>query len=105
MGVYFLSSNETNLVLSLKYGRDWIFPSILQGLSITLIVLYFTSLLLWKLKILLFWKLLLEKMRQLFRKVKLRSNSSENNQEGDSMIDSSINNRDLLDVTTEKATY
>lgn len=112
MGVYFISCNEVNLVLSLNYGNNWILPSILQGLSISLIALYLISLLLWKLlhkKMCLFWKVLLKKTQQLFQKVKSRRSSSESNQEEDvSMIDSFSNDRDLLDVTmstTERATY
>ena len=49
MGIYFLSCNETILVTSSHQSQKWIFPSILQGLSIILIVLYFILLVLWKL--------------------------------------------------------
>ena len=111
MGVYFISCNETSLALSLGYGNNWILPSILQGLSISLIALYLISLLLWKLFYKILWKVLLEKARQLFQKVKSRRSSSEieNDREEDvSMIGSLVNDRDLLDVTTgttERATY
>ena len=110
MGVYFISCNETSLVLSLNYGNNWIFPSILQGLSISLIALYLISLLLWKLLHKTLWKVLLKKARQLFQKVKSRRGSSEiesDREEDVSMIDS-FSDKDLLDVTTgttERVTY
>ncbi len=69
MGIYFISSSETSLVASLHYGSDWTFPSVLQGLSIILIVLYFISLLA--------WKLVLKKISAVIRGIKVTKKNCE----------------------------
>ena len=67
MGMYFISDNEARLLESLHYGRQWTFASIVQILSILLIVLYFVSLVV--------WKLLHKKIKTFIRLMKAKWNS------------------------------
>ena len=83
MGMYFISDNEANLT-SLCYGHKWAFASVFKVLSLSLIVLYFISLVT--------WKLLHKKLRGLVRMIKVKWNSrivasNQENRDGD-MIES-----------------
>ena len=67
MGIYFISDNEMRLLASLHYGHQWTFAAIVQILSLLLIVLYFVSLVV--------WKLLHKKIKAFIRLIKAKWNS------------------------------
>ena len=48
MGIYFISDNEMNLLSSLHESKRWTFASVIQALSLLLIIVYFCSLVIWK---------------------------------------------------------
>ena len=68
MGTYFVCYYASYVLGPLKYsGHQWVYPAGIQGLSIAIIMIYFFSLLL--------WKLLHEKIEALIRKARMKWNS------------------------------
>ena len=81
MGIYFISDNEVSLLASLHFGHQWTLASIVQILSLLLIVSYFVSIVV--------WKLLHKKINAVVRLIKAKWNSRastsnrEENRDGD----------------------
>ena len=66
MGIYFISDNEISLLEKLHESKQWTFASVIQTLSLLLIVIYFCSLVIWKMlhkKLLLMLSMLAAKCR------------------------------------------
>ncbi len=109
MGIYFISCNQARLMTVLHYGHDWFFSSVLQGLSIILIVLYFISLLV--------WKLLHKRVPAIVRIVKRHQNLLVNSHDENNLIESFVTDRGnvqdseahsstpLLSAQTIRSTY
>ncbi len=76
MGIYFISCNEASLLASLDHDNMWNFGSIFQGLALSLVLLFFISLIV--------WKLLRKKIRSSIKMIKMKWNSSLSSHEEDS---------------------
>ena len=90
MGTYFISCNQATLMASLSYNNDQILSSVLQGLSILLIFLYFV--------VLVIWKLLHKQIRVMMMNAKDKWNSIRSHRESgesDDLTKSFVDDREL----------